>query len=173
MRIPKRAEHGERAGSRNGRTGPGRGRGQPQLEHAPDVPLAEEREHRHDHRVDERHRDAGLDEHLHLVAAPDGHDPGHAAEEHVRRDLERRTVDAPATIAMRAMTNVAIVASRRIESIPTAAVGRKYVRIERPAVSLSATVAPSTRRPTRTRTLLRCQSPGRKRHSREEQPDDE
>ena len=46
-----------------------------------------------------------------------------------------------------------------------AAVGRKNWRIERPAVTLRASVAPTTRSPVRTRTLSRCQSVGRNRHS--------
>ena len=46
-----------------------------------------------------------------------------------------------------------------------AAVGRKNWRIDRPAVTLRASVAPTTRSPVRTRTLSRCQSVGRNRHS--------
>ena len=64
------------------------------------------------------------------------------------------------------MTTVASDASSRIaRSIPIAAVGRKYWRIDRPAVTLSAIVAPATMSPVSTSALSRCQSPGRKRHS--------
>ncbi len=73
---------------------------------------------------------------------------------------------APAITAMSPMTTVARDASSRIaSSMPMAAVGRKNCRIERPAVILSASVAPTTRSPVRTRTLSRCQSVGRNRHS--------
>ena len=61
-----------------------------------------------------------------LVAAPDGHDPGQPPRNTYAAISSDEPFTAPATIAMRAMTNVAIVASRRIvRSIPTAAVGRK------------------------------------------------
>ena len=73
---------------------------------------------------------------------------------------------APAMIATMDMTTIASDASSRIaRSIPIAAVGRKYGRTERPAVTLRAIVAPATSSPMSTSTLSRCQSPGRKRHS--------
>ena len=62
------------------------------------------------------------------------------------------------------MTIVAIEASSRIASrIAIAAVGRKNGSVGRPAVTLSASVAPTTSNPIRISTLSRCQSPGRKR----------
>ena len=71
---------------------------------------------------------------------------------------------APPMTATNAMRTVAIDASRRTAtSIAIAAVGRKKGRVGRPAVILSAIVAPRRRRPTRISTLLRCHSPGRKR----------
>ena len=66
--------------------------------------------------------------------------------------------------AMTAMTIVASEASSRIaSSIAIAAVGRKNGSVGRPAVILSASVAPTTSSPIRTSTLSRCHSPGRKR----------
>ena len=66
--------------------------------------------------------------------------------------------------ATMAMTIVAIEASSRTaSSIAMAAVGRKNGSVGRPAVTLSARVAPTTSSPIRIRTLSRCQSPGRKR----------
>ena len=55
--------------------------------------------------------------------------------------------------------------SRTARSIPMAAVGRKNCRMDRPAVILSASVAPTTSTPMRNRTLSRCQRFGRNRHS--------
>ena len=71
---------------------------------------------------------------------------------------------APPMTAMTAMTIVASEASSRIASrIAIAAVGRKNGSVGRPAVTLSASVAPTTSSPIRISTLSRCQSPGRKR----------
>ena len=68
--------------------------------------------------------------------------------------------------ATMAMTKVATDASSRIASrIAIAAVGRKNGSVGRPAVTLSASVAPTTSSPIRIRTLSRCQRAGRKRHS--------
>ena len=61
----------------------------PQLEHAGDVALAEQRERRDHHDVDDCDREPRLHEHLEAVAPANGDDPGEAPEEHVRGHLER------------------------------------------------------------------------------------
>src|SRR6476659_4767656 len=71
---------------------------------------------------------------------------------------------APPITAMTAMTIVASEASSRIANrMAIAAVGRKNGSVGRPAVILSARVAPTTSRPIRTSTLSRCHRPGRNR----------
>ena len=71
---------------------------------------------------------------------------------------------APPMSATIAMTTVASDASSRIaRSIAMAAVGRKNGRVGRPAVTLSASVAPTRSSPIRISTLSRCHRPGRKR----------
>ena len=65
-----------------------------------DVARAEQREDRHDQRVDDEHGDRRLDEDLQPIALADGDDAGQPAEEDVGRELERRAVRrAPPTIA--------------------------------------------------------------------------
>ena len=87
-----RTEDGERPDRRHARAGGRRRRGEPELEHATQVARAEQREHGHDRGVHDEDRDRRLDEHLEPVAAADRDDPGEAAEEDVRRELERAAV---------------------------------------------------------------------------------
>ena len=63
-----RSEHRERADRRDPRTRRRGRRGEPQLEDAAQVAGAEQREDRHDQRVDDEDRDRRLDEHLEPVA---------------------------------------------------------------------------------------------------------
>ncbi len=71
---------------------------------------------------------------------------------------------APATIAITAVSIIAVPASsRRAARIPTAAVGTMYGIAARPAVTSRANVANTSINPTRVRTLFRCHSSGRKR----------
>ena len=51
------------------------------------------RRRRDDGDVDERDREAGLDEHVQTVAATDADDPGQTAQQDVGRELERTAVD--------------------------------------------------------------------------------
>ena len=70
--------------------------GEPQLEHAAQVARPEQREDRHDHRVDDEHGDRRLHEDLQPIALAHADDPGQAAEEDVRRVLQGRPDDRPA-----------------------------------------------------------------------------
>ena len=81
-----RAEHRERADRGHARAGRRRRRREPQLEDAAHVARAEQRERRsRPRRLTTNTAIAGLDEDLEPVAAADRDDPGHPAQEDVRR----------------------------------------------------------------------------------------
>ena len=79
------AEDGEGPDARRSRHHPPIARTRPRAEDPGQVALAEQRERRHDERLDDERNAAGLEERLQPISPPNAEDTGQAAEEDVRR----------------------------------------------------------------------------------------
>ena len=159
-----RTQDGEEPDRRDAGAGCAGRRRERQFQEPPDVARAEQREDGDDHRVDDEDGDRAWTKTCNRSPLRTATMPATPPRKMYVANSSEDPFTAPPMIAMTAMTIVASDASSRIaRSMPMAAVGRKNWRMDRPAVILRASVAPTTSTPIRNRTLSRCHRPGRNR----------